>query len=148
MWPFGKKKKTLKELDKTRSEYEKKIEQHQKLVAKQTEAAQALGRHYVDWVEPVKTLKRQGKINEAERILNACIEAAERESKLTSYGVPPWYYEQLAIIYRKQDRLGEEVAILERFMRQKHGRGAKLDGMADRLVKARALWAKQKGTVR
>lgn len=141
MWPFSKQKPEAKEPSLTDNE-RKHLEQAQRA----QKAAQALGRHYANWVEPVKKLKRQGKFEEAEKILLACIDATERESAITNYGVAPWYYEQLAIIYRKQDRLAAEVAILERFMKQKHGLGVKPEEMADRLVKASELLSKQKPT--
>lgn len=143
MWPFSKRTQAAKNPSLTDNE-----RKHLEQVRREKNAAQALGRHYVDWVEPIKELKRQGKLEEAEKILLACVDATERESTITNYGVAPWYYEQLAIIYRKQDRPAAEVDILERFMKQKHGQGAKLDGMADRLAKASELWSKQKGTGR
>jgi len=42
------------------------------------------------------------------------VERQEAESAQNGYGVAPWYYEQLAIVYRKQDRDLDELAILER----------------------------------
>lgn len=139
MWPFSKSKKDDVELPLTKREREN-IEQ----ARHQQKAAQALGRHYCDWVEPIKELKRQGQLDEAERILLACVDAVERESDITSYGAAPWYYEQLAIIYRQQDRLTDEVTILERCMNQRHAKGASGEKMTVRLVKARDLLAKQK----
>lgn len=112
----------------------------------QDAAGKVLGRYYVDWVEPIKDLKRRGDLPEAERILLACVDGVEREAAVTGSGVAPWYYEQLAIIYRKQDRLADEVMILQRYVRQKHAPGSKPDELADRLVKASELWAKQQGT--
>ena len=39
-------------------------------------------------------------------------------------GVAPWYYEQLAIIYRKRKDYLKEIEVLERFAKQKHAPGA------------------------
>ncbi len=47
------------------------------------------------------------------------MKATEEESSIEDFGVPPWYYEQLAIIYRKQKNYHKEVSILERFAKQK-----------------------------
>ena len=68
MWPFKDRKQTAKELPLTDNE-RKHLEQTQR----EKNAAQALGRHYVDWVETVKELKRQGKLEDAEKMLLACV---------------------------------------------------------------------------
>lgn len=47
--------------------------------------------------------------------------------------VAPWYYEQLANLYRRADRAGEERALLERYMRQPHGAGVKAARLEARL---------------
>ena len=48
------------------------------------------------------------------------------------WGVVPWYHEQLAIIYQKQERLDDEVAGLQRYAAQPKapGVGARLIGIA------------------
>lgn len=141
MWPFKKKP--------TQNEYlTPKMAEHMELGRQINEASQAMGRHYVDWVEPVKELKRQGNCDEAERILLACVDATERACAIEKMGVAPWFYEQLAIIYRQQKRYRDEVAILDRFMQQQHAFGAMPEHLADRLVKASRLWSQQQGTVR
>lgn len=67
------------------------------------------------------------------------MDATEKEAKETGLGVAPWYYEKLAVIYRKQKRYGEEVAILERFEGQPKSPGALQKKLAERLLKARQL---------
>jgi len=52
------------------------------------------GRHYTDYVEEIKPLKRIGKFGEAEKsLLNKLIEAVQQETCLTHQGVAPWHYE-------------------------------------------------------
>jgi len=77
------------------------------------------GRHYSTYVDDVKNLKRDGKFEEAEKLLLELIKATEQENNVEKLGVAPWYYEQLSIIYRKQKNYHKEVSILERFAKQK-----------------------------
>lgn len=102
-----------------------------------------LGKHYTEYVDTVKELKRAGEYQKAEQLLLALIEAVEAESIAQNWGVAPWYYEQLAIIYRKQKALDKEIAIIERFAKQKIGPGATPPKLFERLDKARNLAAKQ-----
>jgi len=95
------------------------------------------GRHFTTYVEEVKQLKRAGKLEEAKALLLELVKATEEEGKYT--GVGPWYYEQLAIIHRGTKDYASEVAILERFAKQKHAPGAKPAQLLERLDKARAL---------
>ena len=55
------------------------------------------------------------------------------------WGVAPWYYEQLAIIYRKRKGYDSELRILGRFAEQKHGPGIKPAKLLARLEKAKQL---------
>lgn len=97
------------------------------------------GLHYTKYVDQVKRLKSSGNYDKAEELLLHLIDAVEAEAKAEGCGVAPWYYEQLAIIYRKRKDYQAEVAILERFARQKHAPGAMPPILLDRLVKARKL---------
>ncbi len=117
--------------------------------------------HYTDNVEIVKQLKRDKKYDEAIEILLKSVDLTEAESvrknstpalddkfaflsagRTNSWGVAPWYYEQLAIIYRKQKKYAEEVAILERYNEQPKAPGAGPKKLAERLVKAKDLLGK------
>lgn len=102
--------------------------------------------HYTDFVEQVKQLKRDGRYGEAIKLLTKLVEATESESNAAGrrLGVAPWYYEQLAIIYRKQKRLGDEVAILERYASQAKAPGAGPSKLAERLKKAKQLASKSR----
>ncbi|MBC7109277.1 MAG: hypothetical protein H5T41_10960 [Methanomassiliicoccales archaeon] len=74
------------------------------------------GKHYTEYVEEVQNLKRTGRLDEAEKLLLKLVEAVEAEARAQGWGVAPWYYEQLAIIYRKRKDYAAEVAILKRYM--------------------------------
>jgi hypothetical protein len=94
---------------------------------------------YLDLVEPIKQAKRSGNLSLAEQLCWKAIASAETESELERIGVPPWYYEQLAIVLRKQGRIAEEVAILERYARQRHAPGTGPSRLQERLLRAREL---------
>lgn len=105
------------------------------------EAGSVDGAHYTDHVERVKQMKREGRFDEAIALLTQLVVATESESKAAGagWGVAPWYYEQLAIIYRKQKRFRDEVAILERYESQSKAPGVGPSKLAERLAKARQL---------
>ena len=96
-------------------------------------AASVNGKHYTEYVETVKSLKREGKLGEAEKLLIRLVAATEAEALITSLGVAPWYYEQLAIICRKQGRTMDERRILERYVQQPKALGAKPEKLEARL---------------
>lgn len=101
------------------------------------------GDHYTDLVESVKQLKREKRHEEAIPLLLRLVEATEEEAKAAGggWGVAPWYYEQLAILYRKERRYADEVAILERYQAQPKAPGAGPGKLAERLEKARRKYA-------
>jgi len=78
------------------------------------------GKHYTDYVETVKQLKRRDDLGKAEKLLLRLIQAVEEEAKTEDWVVAPWYYEQLAIIYRKQKATDKELEVLKRFTSQRH----------------------------
>lgn len=103
------------------------------------------GQHYTDGVETVKRLKREGKHEEAINVLLQDVDSTEKESEFAGegWGVAPWYYEQLAIIYRKEKEYQKEVEILERYAAQPKAPGAGPQKLAERLAKAKELLANQ-----
>ncbi|MBW2090339.1 MAG: hypothetical protein JRI37_15425 [Deltaproteobacteria bacterium] len=108
---------------------------------KKKQAGSISGKYYTEYIDLVRKLKREKKHREAIDLLLRLIDAVEREAKLDkSYGgdgfCAPWYYEQLAIIYRKEKRYSEEVAILERLQKQNHYLH---ESAMQRLKKAKAL---------
>jgi len=103
------------------------------------------GYHYTEYVEPVKQLKRENRYSEAVELLLKIVDKVEQEAKEESRKLglrrspPPWYYEQLAIIYRKEKRYDDEVAILDRYMQQEGASGTGDSKMEKRLRKAKEL---------
>jgi hypothetical protein len=95
------------------------------------------GRHYTEYFEEVKELRRSGREEEAESLLLELVEATEAEANSQGLGVAPAYYEQLAILYRSRGDGAREVSILERFAQQKHAPGAMPPRLLERLEKAR-----------
>lgn len=72
------------------------------------------GVHYLELVEPIKQLKRDGRLEEALSLCHAAIEAAEGDRG--GREPAPWYTEQAAIIHRKLGQRDEEIAVLTRWM--------------------------------
>jgi hypothetical protein len=97
------------------------------------------GNHYTDFVDRVEQLTNEKKYEDAIQLLLTLVDATEKEARKTGGGAAPWYYEKLAIIYRKQKRYTDEIAILERFENQPRSPGALPKKLAERLVKARQL---------
>jgi len=104
------------------------------------------GGHYTEYGERVKQLKAENRLDEAIDLLLKLVDQTEKEAKNhgKGMGVAPWYYEQLAVIYRKQKRYGDEVQILERYENQPKAPGVSPHKLAERLVKARQLRDKQR----
>ena len=93
--------------------------------------------HYTDFVDRIKWLKAEKRHEEAIELLFNLVQETEDEAAAEGFGVAPWYYEQLAILLRKEKRYGDEVLILERYEAQPKARGAKPAKLAARLVRAR-----------
>jgi hypothetical protein len=72
------------------------------------------GVHYLELVEPIKQLKREGRLNEALVLCYKAIDAAERGRD--GREPAPWYTEQAAIVHRKLGQRDEEVAVLKRWL--------------------------------
>lgn len=96
------------------------------------------GDHYTDYVERVKQLKSEKKNEEAIQLLLKLVDETEKEAESQGHGwgVAPWYYEQLAILYKKEKQHDDEIKILERYKRQPKAPGAGPKKLADRLIKA------------
>src|SRR5690242_18431731 len=97
------------------------------------------GRHYTAYVEDVRTLKRAGEFEKAIDLLLRLVDATEAEAATNRWGVAPWYYEQLAIIYAKMKQADAEIKILERYAAQRKAPGAGPLKLAERLAKRRRL---------
>lgn len=90
-------------------------------------------------VERIERLVHEARVEEAIGELLKTIDKEERTVARSGMGVAPWYYEKLAILYRKQHRYDDEVAILERYDSQPKAPGAGVTKLAERLVKAREV---------
>lgn len=108
------------------------------------------GRSYMQWVEDIEQMKREGRYHLALDILYECIAAAELEVD----GPPCWYTWQAAIIHRKMRNYKAEVEVLERYLDAcqaviAQGRGAGIarsrmvGEFPERLAKAKELLRKQ-----
>lgn len=100
------------------------------------------GRHYTTYVEEVKQLKRENRLNEAEKLLLILINLVEQESKILEQTLAPWYYEQLAIIYRKELRYNDELLLLERYCKCKYNHPKQNEPMLLRIEKVKILMKK------
>jgi hypothetical protein len=124
---------------------------HQKLIelAKQepiVEPGYYEGRHYTTYIRDFKILKKSGKYEELESLLAELVRATEEESAANGMGVAPAYYNELAILYRKQKEYSKEITILERFAKQRHAGGVLPTRLLERLRKARQREAAQTKT--
>ncbi|MCD4849675.1 hypothetical protein LN996_02495 [Arthrobacter sp. AK01] len=72
------------------------------------------GVHYLELVEPIKQLKREGRNEEALVLCYKAIQAAEGDAGRREPA--PWYTEQAAIVHRKLGQKSEEIAVLKRWM--------------------------------
>lgn len=102
------------------------------------------GRHYTTYMQDVNKLKGQFEFLEVEKLLLELIDAIETESKADDVGVAPWYYEELAKVYRRIKDFNKELDILERFAKQQHAPGVKPKKLLERLDKTNTLLAKEK----
>jgi hypothetical protein len=84
--------------------------------AEQFRAGMVDGVHFLELVEPIKQLKREGRNEEALQLCYVAIAGAEGECVSEGLTPPPWYTEQAAIILRKLRRCDEEIAVLRRYL--------------------------------
>ena len=100
------------------------------------------GRHYTEYVELVKQFKRDGDLDAAEKLLLHLLTAVEKESEADRATPAPWYYEQLAIVYRKQKRFEDEIGVIGRHRERLQALGFDIEAEElARLNKATALRA-------
>jgi hypothetical protein len=104
------------------------------------------GRHYSAYTDAVRSLKKANRYDEAVALLRQLVQATEAEARADRCGVAPWYYEQLAIIFSKQKRPDDELAILERYDSCPKAPGAGPSKLAGRLQRVRERLHRQEGT--
>lgn len=88
-----------------------------------------------DLVNEIKRLKRAGQLQRAEEMLLAEVMRQETSARATGFGVAPWYYEQLAIVYAKQKRWDDELSILQRYDQQPKAPGVMPAVLKERLAR-------------
>lgn len=84
--------------------------------AAQFKAGMVDGLHYLQAVEPIKQLKREGRLEEALALCYTAIQGAENAARREKTSPPPFYTEQAAIIHRKLKQHDEEIAVLQRYV--------------------------------
>jgi len=109
------------------------------------------GRHFTEWVEPIKQFKREGKKDEALALILDCVDAVERTAAINSESPAPAYTEMAAIMYRQSKDYPSEIAIIERYFAARNRANIQSPGamnakLLERLAKARELAAKQYDT--
>lgn len=70
--------------------------------------------HYLETLEPIQQLMRDGRLQEALDLCYGAIDAAEQDRN--GREPAPWYTEQAAIIHRKRGERDREVALLQRWL--------------------------------
>jgi hypothetical protein len=94
------------------------------------------GVHYLELVEPIKQLKRDGRLEEALVLCYKAITAAEGDAG--GREPAPWYTEQAAIVHRKLSQKDEEVAVLKRWLAKCPKAHRDVSQIAQRLAKLEA----------
>lgn len=105
------------------------------------------GRHYTEYAEDIKELKGQNKFEAAEALLLKIIEVMKDEAKAEGphWFLAPWYFEQIAIIYRKQKLFKKEKEILEQYLNLNKIKGNGETPLEIRYRKVKKMIKKQKG---
>jgi hypothetical protein len=97
------------------------------------------GRHYTAYVEEVKALKHNENSAPLESLLLTLVDAIEAEAHARQWPVAPWYYQELAVLYRKRKDYAAELAVIERYKHQPHGADSPDDDLLKREAQAREL---------
>ncbi|HJW11939.1 MAG TPA: hypothetical protein VJ598_09145, partial [Albitalea sp.] len=102
-----------------------------------------VGLDYLETVEPLKALRREGKNAEALALMKAAVISAEMESAKKKFGVPSFYFLEAAKACRDLGDIGQECLFLHRcdVLAQRYGR--RDPDVVKRLGKAAKLLAKQ-----
>ncbi|MFN8493820.1 MAG: exonuclease domain-containing protein [Caldilineaceae bacterium] len=89
--------------------------------------------------EQVANFKRAGELEQATKLLTQWMAQEEAESAKTGSPVASYPYEQAALIARKQKRLADEIAVLERYTQQRSSGSKQGKALYERLQKAYML---------
>lgn len=107
--------------------------------AEQFKAGTVNGIHYLQTVEPIKQLKRDGRLEEALELCYTAIEGAEYSARWEGLAPAPFYTEQAAIVLRKLGRRDEEIPVLRRYVEACPPRYSQ-SPLRDRLDKLETAW--------
>lgn len=97
------------------------------------------GQPFAGYLDLVKALRREKRIDEAVSLLTRLIDNAEREAKRERLPPAPAYYDQLAGIYRKRKDTAAELALLERYEAIGIAPGVTGDKLKGRLAELRKV---------
>lgn len=86
------------------------------LRASEVTAGMVNGCHYTELAEPIKQLKREGRLQDALVLCYLAIGVAEKEARARGWSPAPAYTIHAAVIHRKLGQRDEERAVLERWM--------------------------------
>lgn len=117
------------------------FEKYQKQEVERIKAGSVDGKHFTRYIEDVKQLKKEKNHIEAISLLTKLVDATEKEFLVSGSDIAPWYYEQLAIIYRKEKLINEEIEILERYEQKTKVLRDKPSKLQSRLIKAKEIYA-------
>ncbi len=87
-------------------------------------------------IKEIKIMKEQQMYPQLEKLLVHCITTSE---EATIFGASPWYYEQLADIYREQQKHKKEVMVLEQYLKKSKAPNHNRANLYKRLDEARTL---------
>lgn len=95
--------------------------------------------HYTEYIEEIKSLKRLNKNSEAISLLKKTVSMIEEEVKKNKKEIPaPWYYEQLAIVYRKEKEYENEIEILEKYLQYPNAVSTYIPKFKERIKKVQS----------
>lgn len=94
------------------------LERYQAAEAVFDRAGEVDGRHYSQHTKKVRALEKSGDLAGTESLLLRLISALEHEGSFGRYGwyPPPWYYERLAMVYRKMKKPDAEIGALQSYV--------------------------------
>ncbi|MBB5754632.1 hypothetical protein [Prosthecomicrobium pneumaticum] len=90
-----------------------------------------------DFWARIRTIEAAGDIDGSIRLLLGECDLTEQTDERMQWGVAPAPYWRLAILYRRRKQFADELAILERYDRQRKAPGSMPARLADRLQKVR-----------
>lgn len=74
------------------------------------------GRHFTEWVDEVKQLKRDQKQHEVIQLCLEAVDATEAEQARNGLSVAPWWYDQVALAARRTGQSDLERDVMQRYL--------------------------------